>query len=45
MAEEARVVERSDKGAELIEEDLFGYKSIHYLVKRFVREGVHGVLP
>jgi ppGpp synthetase/RelA/SpoT-type nucleotidyltranferase len=33
MAEEFRVVERSDKGAELIEEDRFGYKSIHYLVK------------
>jgi putative GTP pyrophosphokinase len=33
MAEEFRVVERSNKGAELIEEDRFGYKSIHYLVK------------
>ena len=33
MAEEFRVVERSDKGAELIEEDRFGYKSIHYLVR------------
>lgn len=27
MAEEFRVVERSDKGAELIEEDRFGYKA------------------
>jgi ppGpp synthetase/RelA/SpoT-type nucleotidyltranferase len=27
------IVERSDKGAELIEEDRFGYRSIHYLVK------------
>ena len=33
MAEEFRVVERSDKGAELLEEERFGYKSIHYLVK------------
>jgi ppGpp synthetase/RelA/SpoT-type nucleotidyltranferase len=33
MAEEFRVVERSDKGAELVEEERFGYKSIHYLVK------------
>ena len=33
MTEEFRIVERSDKGAELIEEDRFGYKSIHYLVK------------
>lgn len=33
MAEEFRVVERSDMGAELIEENRFGYKSIHYLVK------------
>ena len=30
---EFQVVERSDKGAELIEEDKFGYQSIHYLVK------------
>jgi putative GTP pyrophosphokinase len=30
---EFRVVERSDKGAELLEEERFGYQSIHYLVK------------
>lgn len=30
---EFRIIEKSDKGAELIEEDKFGYKSIHYLVK------------
>jgi putative GTP pyrophosphokinase len=33
LADEFRVVERSDKGAELIEEERFGYQSIHYLVK------------
>lgn len=33
LAEEFRVVERSDKGAVLIEEDRFGYQSIHYLVR------------
>lgn len=33
LSEEFRIVERSDKGAELIEEDRFGYQSIHYLVK------------
>lgn len=33
VKEEFRIVERSDKGAELIEEDKFGYQSIHYLVK------------
>lgn len=33
LADEFRIVERSDKGAELIEEDKFGYQSIHYLVK------------
>lgn len=30
---EFQIVERFDKGAELIEEDRFGYQSIHYLVK------------
>ena len=30
---EFQIVELSDKGAELIEEDRFGYQSIHYLVK------------
>ena len=30
---EFEVVERSDKGAELLEVDRFGYHSIHYLVK------------
>jgi putative GTP pyrophosphokinase len=29
---EFQVIERSDKGAELLEEDRFGYQSIHYLV-------------
>jgi putative GTP pyrophosphokinase len=33
MAEEFQVVERSDKGAELVDEDRLGYQSIHYLVK------------
>lgn len=33
LKEEFRVVERSDKGAELLEEERFGYQSIHYLVK------------
>lgn len=32
LKEEFRVVERSDKGAELLEEERFGYQSIHYLV-------------
>jgi len=30
---EFKIVERSDKGAELIEEDRVGYQSIHYLVE------------
>lgn len=33
VGEEFEVVERSDKGAELIEEEKFGYRSIHFLVK------------
>jgi putative GTP pyrophosphokinase len=33
LDEEFNVVERLDKGAVLIEEDRFGYQSIHYLVK------------
>jgi ppGpp synthetase/RelA/SpoT-type nucleotidyltranferase len=33
LVDEFQIVERSDKGAELIEEDRFGYQSIHYLVK------------
>ena len=33
LSEEFKIVERSDMGAELIEEDRFGYQSIHYLVK------------
>ena len=33
LADEFRIVERSDKGAELIEDDRFGYQSIRYLVK------------
>jgi ppGpp synthetase/RelA/SpoT-type nucleotidyltranferase len=33
VASEFRVVDRSDKGAALIEQDRFGYQSIHYLVK------------
>jgi ppGpp synthetase/RelA/SpoT-type nucleotidyltranferase len=32
MAEEFEIRERSDKGAELLEENKFGYQSIHYLV-------------
>lgn len=31
--EEFSVIERTNKGAKLIEEDRFGYQSIHYLVK------------
>jgi putative GTP pyrophosphokinase len=33
LSEEFKIVERSDMGAELIEEERFGYQSIHYLVK------------
>src|ERR1035437_9846888 len=33
LKEEFEVVERSDKGEELIEEDRFGYQSIHYLLR------------
>lgn len=33
ISDEFRVIEKSDKGIELLEEDRFGYKSIHYLVK------------
>lgn len=33
VGEEFEIVERSDKGAELLEEERFGYNSIHYLVK------------
>jgi ppGpp synthetase/RelA/SpoT-type nucleotidyltranferase len=33
LREEFRVVEQSDKGAELLEEERFGYQSIHYLVR------------
>src|ERR1019366_8164320 len=31
LKDEFRIVERSDKGAEMIEEARFGYQSIHYL--------------
>ena len=33
LRDEFHIVKRSDKGAELIEEDRFGYQSIHYLLK------------
>lgn len=33
VGDEFVVVERSDKGAELLEDERFGYQSIHYLVK------------
>ena len=33
IGDEFQIIERSDKGAELIEEDRFGYQSVHYLVK------------
>jgi ppGpp synthetase/RelA/SpoT-type nucleotidyltranferase len=33
LAEEFEVNERSDKGEELIEEERFGYQSVHFLVK------------
>lgn len=33
LKEEFQIVERSDKGAILLEEDRFGYQSIHYLLK------------
>lgn len=33
LNQEFEVVERSDKGEELIEEDRFGYQNIHYLVR------------
>ena len=32
LSDEFTVVERSDKGKELIEEERFGYQSVHYLV-------------
>jgi putative GTP pyrophosphokinase len=33
LVEEFEVIERSDKGRELIEEERFGYQSVHYLVR------------
>jgi ppGpp synthetase/RelA/SpoT-type nucleotidyltranferase len=33
LEEEFEIVERSDKGAVLLEQERFGYQSIHYLVK------------
>jgi ppGpp synthetase/RelA/SpoT-type nucleotidyltranferase len=33
LKEEFDITERSDKGAELIEDERFGYQSIHYLVR------------
>ena len=33
LREEFSIIERSDKEEELIEEEKFGYKSIHYLIK------------
>jgi ppGpp synthetase/RelA/SpoT-type nucleotidyltranferase len=33
LRDEFQVVEHSDKGAELIQEERFGYQSVHYLVK------------
>jgi ppGpp synthetase/RelA/SpoT-type nucleotidyltranferase len=33
LKEEFQITERSDKGAILLEEDRFGYQSIHYLLK------------
>jgi putative GTP pyrophosphokinase len=33
LSEEFEVAERSDKGEELMEEERFGYQSIHYLVR------------
>jgi putative GTP pyrophosphokinase len=33
LSEEFEVAERSDKGQELMEEERFGYQSIHYLVR------------
>lgn len=33
LSEEFEIVEKSNKGLELIEEERFGYQSIHYLVK------------
>jgi ppGpp synthetase/RelA/SpoT-type nucleotidyltranferase len=33
LGEEFEIVEKSNKGADLIEEDRFGYQSIHYLVR------------
>jgi putative GTP pyrophosphokinase len=33
LKDEFRIVERSDKGAQLLEEERFGYQSIHYLVR------------
>ncbi len=33
MKDEFEIVERSDKSEELIEEDRFGYQSVHYLVR------------
>jgi putative GTP pyrophosphokinase len=33
LSDEFDILERSDKGVELIEDDKFGYQSIHYLVR------------
>ena len=38
LSEEFDIVERSDKGRELIEEERFGYQSIHYLCVSGVSE-------
>ncbi|MFT3940826.1 GTP pyrophosphokinase [Rhodopseudomonas sp.] len=39
--EEFEILEKSNKGLELIEEDRFGYQSVHYLVKiRSIRSGL-----
>lgn len=39
LLREFRIVERFDKGAELIEEDRFGYRSVHYLVRLTKQRG------
>ena len=33
VADEFEIVERSDKGAQLLQEERFGYNSVHYLVR------------
>ena len=40
LSDEFKIVEKSNKGEDLIEEDRFGYQSIHYLVRLTARRSV-----